>query len=149
MGANVVVVLPPCLDDANGLGARTELLHAQAFVAESAIEALVGADALGHCPPEDRLRNELGAVIRAEMPGRAMDADQASEDIDNPSRPMLPATSIARHSRVHSSTTVRHLSWRPSAHASKTKSTAQTWFRLVGAVGRGRPVAMRFRGRFR
>ena|SRR5215470_3483336 len=126
MGANVVVVLPPCLDDANGLGARTELLHAQAFVAESAIEALVGADALGHCPPEDRLRNELGAVIRAEMPGRAMDADQASEDIDNPSRPDAPRdVNRQAHSRVHSSTTVRHLSWRPSAHASKSPAVRQ------------------------
>ncbi len=35
---------------------------------------------------------------------------------------MLPATSIARHSRVNSSITVRHLSCWPLAHASKTKS---------------------------
>ena len=39
---------------------------------------------------------------------------------------MLPATSMARHSRVHSSTMVRHLSCLPSAQQSKTKSNAQT-----------------------
>jgi hypothetical protein len=39
---------------------------------------------------------------------------------------MPPATSIAKHSRVNSSTMVRHLSVRPSAHVSKTKSYAQT-----------------------
>lgn len=39
---------------------------------------------------------------------------------------MQPATSIARHSRVYSSTTVRHLSCWPLAQASNTKSLAQT-----------------------
>src|SRR6516164_3600081 len=45
----------------------------------------------------------------------------ASTSITRPER-MLPATSIARHSRVYSSMTVRHLSCCPFAQASKTKS---------------------------
>jgi hypothetical protein len=55
---------------------------------------------------------------------------------------MLSATSRARHSRVHSSTTVRHLSCLPSAQASKTKSYAQTCFGPVGGIGLGRLDAM-------
>ena len=39
---------------------------------------------------------------------------------------MLPATSMARHSRVHSSMTVKHLSCCPFAHVSNTKSYAHT-----------------------
>jgi len=39
---------------------------------------------------------------------------------------MLPATSMARAWCVHSSTTVRHLSFWPLAQASNTKSYAQT-----------------------
>jgi hypothetical protein len=54
-----------------------------------------------------------------------------------------------RLSRLHSSTTVRHFSERPSARVSKTKSIAHTWLGLVAGVGRGRRVAMRFRGRLR
>lgn len=37
-----------------------------------------------------------------------------------------PATSIARHSRVYSSITVKHFNCCPLAHASNTKSYAQT-----------------------
>jgi hypothetical protein len=46
---------------------------------------------------------------------------------------MEPATSMARHSRVYSSTTVRHLMLPPSAVASKTKSQARTTLALNGA----------------
>ena len=61
---------------------------------------------------------------------------------------MLPATSMANASRVHSSMTVRHLICWPVAEVSNTKSYAQTWFGPVGGVGRGRLSAMRRRGRF-
>ena len=72
----------------------------------------------------------------------------ASTSITRPER-MPPATSIARHSRVHSSTIVRHLSVCRFAQVSNTKSYAHTWFRAVGGSGRGRPVATRRRGRRR
>lgn len=54
---------------------------------------------------------------------------------------MLPATSMARHSLVNSSITVRHLSCRPLAQASNTKSDAQTWLTPVASDGRGRLAA--------
>ena len=52
---------------------------------------------------------------------------------------MPPATSIARHSRVHSSTIVRHVSVCRFAQVSNTKSYAHTWFRAVGGSGRAVP----------
>ena len=72
----------------------------------------------------------------------------ARTSITRPER-MPPATSIARHSRVHSSTIVRHVSVCRFAQVSNTKSYAHTWFRAVGGRGRGRPVATRRRGRRR
>jgi hypothetical protein len=57
--------------------------------------------------------------------------------ITRPER-MLPATSMASASRVHSSITVRHLSSWPFAHVSKTKSYAHTWFLPVATSGLGR-----------
>src|SRR5579859_2050301 len=61
---------------------------------------------------------------------------------------MLPATSIAKHSLVYSSITVRHFSCCPLAQASNRKSYAQTWFAPVGARGLGRCAATRRRGLF-
>src|ERR1700675_1266794 len=61
---------------------------------------------------------------------------------------MRPSTSMARPSFVHSSVTVRHFNGWPLAHQSKTKSYDHTWFAPVGSLGRGRPVAIRLRGRF-
>ena len=42
MRANIVVVLPPSLDDDLGLGSRPEPFKAQALVAELAVEAFTG-----------------------------------------------------------------------------------------------------------
>ena len=55
---------------------------------------------------------------------------------------MLPATSIAKHSRVYSSMTVRHFNCWPLAQASKTKSYAHRYPAPVAGNGRGRPVAI-------
>ena len=52
---------------------------------------------------------------------------------------MLPATSIARHSRVYSSITVRHFSCCPFAQASNTKSYAHRYPAPLAGNGRGRP----------
>jgi len=43
MRANVVVVLPPGLDYTSRFGATPKPLHAQALVAEAAVETFVGA----------------------------------------------------------------------------------------------------------
>lgn len=56
-----------------------------------------------------------------------------------------PATSMARHSRVYSSITVRHFNCRPLAHASNTESYAQTC-RAAVAGGCGRRTDTRRRG---
>lgn len=60
-----------------------------------------------------------------------------------------PATSIARHSRVYSSITVKHFNCCPLAHASNTKSYAQTCRADVAGWGRGRCTDTRRRGRSR
>ena len=49
---------------------------------------------------------------------------------------------------VYSSMIVRHLSCWLLAQESNTKSYAQTWFGPVAGIGLGRPLAMRFLGRF-
>lgn len=43
MGTDFVVVATPVLDDGGGFDAISEPLHAEAFVAEAAVEAFVGA----------------------------------------------------------------------------------------------------------
>jgi hypothetical protein len=57
--------------------------------------------------------------------------------------PMRLSTSIAKHSRVNSSTTVRYFGVCPVARASHTKLQARTSFARLGASGRGRPEAAR------
>jgi hypothetical protein len=60
------------------------------------------------------------------------------------------STSIARHSRMQSSTTVRQRSRWPSASPSLTKSIDQLWFAVLG-LGSGRrstgPIRLRLRRR--
>lgn len=65
-------------------------------------------------------------IVAAQEGRGATHAHQPGEHLDDPSRADRAPTSMARHSRVNSSTTVRHLINWPSAQASKTKSWAQT-----------------------
>jgi hypothetical protein len=94
VGAHGVVVVSPGFDDHTGFPARPEPLQGQAFVAELAVEALVGAvlpglagvaqrcaDARLGDPFEDGVADELWAVIRAHEQGRAVLANQAREDL--------------------------------------------------------------------
>ena len=118
-----VVVLPPSLDDDLRLAAGAEPFHAQAFVAKLAVEALVGAVLPGLAgvdqgdldvrlddPFKDRLADELRAVSERKIAGApCWLTSRASTSITRFER-MLPATSIAKLSRVNSSTTVKHLS---------------------------------------
>ena len=70
------------------------------------------------------------ALLRAGVGGRSRrpEAPALAVDAVGPrGERMPPATSIARHARVHSSTTVRHFKPWPLAHVSNTKSYAQTW----------------------
>ena len=99
MRPNVVVVLPPGLDRCDRLWAASEVLDAQALVAELPVEALVGAvlprfagiaeraaDALGDDPLQDRVRHELRPVVRAHEGGRAVDAHETGEHVDDAAR---------------------------------------------------------------
>jgi hypothetical protein len=67
-------------------------------------------------------------IVGPRIARHAMHADQLRQHLHHPTRPdrIEPATSIARLIRVNSSTTVRHLNFCPFAHASCTKSYAQT-----------------------
>ena len=73
-------------------------------------------------PAQDRARDELRPVVRAQIPRRAVDAHELRQHLDDAADRMPPATSIAKHSRVHSSMTVRHFSCCPFAQVSNTKS---------------------------
>jgi hypothetical protein len=77
------------------------------------------------------LRNTAGVPYCANS--RSSTAITRSASID-------AATSIAKHSRVHSSFTVSALSACPLPQVSCTKSYAHTWFAPVGASTRGWPV---------
>jgi hypothetical protein len=96
MWADVVVVLPPGLDDGASLGAAAEPLHAEALVAELAVEALVGPvlpglsgvderriDTLGRQPPQDGVRDELRSVVGTKVPWRAVHTHKARHYVDD------------------------------------------------------------------
>src|ERR1700733_12469047 len=157
-----VEVPAPVSDDDLGLGSGGDSRETQTFIAELAVEAFVHTilpglawfdqrrvDALIGDPFEQRARHELRAVVGAQMLGSAALAYQPGKHLAHAPRSVRPPTSIPKPSFVNSSATVRHLSWRPSAQASNTKSKAHTWFGPTGVCGRGRELAIRFRGRLR
>ena len=75
-------------------------------------------------PAQDRGGDELRPIVRPQVARRAVTLTScASTSITRPER-IPPATSIAKHSRVHSSTTVKHLSVCRLAQVSNTKSYA-------------------------
>lgn len=105
MGANVVVVLAPRLDDDDRFPARSEPLDAETLVAEFAVEALVGAvlpglaridqrrlDVLLHDPLQDRLADELGAIVGAQEGRSATLADQTAQNLND-----APGADAASH----------------------------------------------------
>src|SRR5271165_5300226 len=95
----MVVVPPPRLDHHLRLGPRTEPCEAEAFVAELAVEALAhpvlpGLARIDQCradpgprdPAQQRARDELRAVVRAQERRRAAFADQSRQHLDHPCR---------------------------------------------------------------
>ena len=130
--AHGVVVSTPDFDHDGGLGPGAEPLDRQALVAEAAVEAFVGAVLPGLAgtisavpmPPVAihsriaRLTNSGPLSERRKSGAPCVLTRRVSTSIIRCER-IDPATSIARHSRVNSSTTVRHFIWRPSAVASK------------------------------
>lgn len=108
---------PPGLDDDPGLGPVPEPFHAEALVAELPVEALgraipprlAGLDTGALQPLQDSAADELRAVVGPQIPGRAPCSltNRASTSMTRLER-MLPWTSIARASWVHSSVTTRH-----------------------------------------
>jgi hypothetical protein len=78
-------------------------------VAERCTDASLGD------PFEDATADEHRALIRAREQGRACWLTGREKISMTRCKRMAPATSMARHSRVYSSTTVRHLIWPPSA----------------------------------
>jgi len=99
VGADLVVVLAPRLDDRGGLLAVAKPFHAQARVAQLAVEALVGAvlprlarvaqdavDARGGEPPQNCTRDELRAVVAFERVRGAMEADEVRKHLDHAGR---------------------------------------------------------------
>jgi len=97
--ADGVVLLSPALDDHFGLSPAPEPVEGEAFVAELAVEALVGAvlpgfaggdvgglDALIGEPGQDGPGDELGPVVGADVLRGAVQADETRQDVDDPSR---------------------------------------------------------------
>src|SRR5512135_2489301 len=96
MGSHIIVMAPPDFDEDACFGAATKPFHVQARVPELAIEALVGTVlprlagideggidfGLGK-PLQDRLADELRAVIRAQKCRCTVRTDQAREHVDD------------------------------------------------------------------
>lgn len=97
--SHLVVVLPPELDDGDDLRPGAQPLETEALVAELPVEALLGAvlpglagrdvcgaDAELHRPPDDGRGDEFGPVVAAQVPWRAVDADQLGEHLNDAPR---------------------------------------------------------------
>ena len=122
MRANGVVVPPPFLYHDPRLGPTPEPFHRQTFVAKFALK--LSFKPFCHGLPGSisaRSRDSRAAHLSSafntnsgplsERRLRGAPRSLIRRDSTSITRPdlMLPATSIARHSRVYSSTTVRHL----------------------------------------
>jgi len=155
-------MLTPLLDDDLGLGACTKPFHAQALVAEFAVEAFVaailprlaridvrGVDASLVQPFEHSAADELGAVVRAQVARRTVNNDQATEHLDD-----AAGTDAALH--VDLQTLARLLVDDSQAFellavraGVEHEIIGHIWFGPVAGNGRGRWLATRRRGRLR
>src|SRR5260370_26667808 len=92
MGPDVVVVAPPLLDADFGFDAIPKPLQAQVLVAEFPVERFVGAilprlPRVDECgldlcrlePAKNRGRDELGAIVGAQVLWRAVHADELQQ----------------------------------------------------------------------
>ena len=89
MWADVIVILPPCLDEMTGMGERQEPVLVEAFIAELAVEAfgvavlcwlarsdVVPFDMVMMCPLQDSPAGEFRAVIADDAMGLAVPGDK-------------------------------------------------------------------------
>ena len=96
MGSRLVVVASPGFDERAGFGASSKPLHAEAFVTQPAIEALVRPVLSGlswsdghrfdvrlRKPAEDRDGDKLRTVIGAQILWRPVDAHESCEVVDD------------------------------------------------------------------
>ena len=131
MRPHVIVMAPPDFDEDARFGAAAKPFHAQALVAELAVEALVvavlprlagidqgGVDLRFGEPFQDRLAHELGPLSERRNAGAPCALIRRVSTSMTRAERMLPATSMAWHSRVNSSMMVRHLIFCPLAQAS-------------------------------
>ena len=96
MRSDLVVVPAPGLDDHPCFVARAEPFQTEAFIAQFPVEALVGAvlprlaridqrrlDVRFNDPGQDRLADELRAIVRPHVTGSPALADQSGQDLDD------------------------------------------------------------------
>ena len=135
MRPDLVVVPAPRFDADLRVQAIAKPLQRQVLVAELPVERFVGAVLPGL--PGSMNAVSICAVCSQRRMARATNSGPLSDrtyrgapwtltscvstSMTRPER-IPPATSIAMHSRVNSSMTVRHFNVRPSAHVSNTKS---------------------------
>lgn len=139
MGTDGVVLAPPLLDQDLRLRSIPEPLQPETLVPKLAVKALVRSVLQGF-PGSISAVSIFASVVQCKIARetnsgplsdrRCRGAPRTLTSFDSTSitrcEQMLPPTSIARHSRVNSSTTVKHFSVCPLAHASNTKSYAHT-----------------------
>ena len=135
MWPHCIVMATPDFDEDESFAAAAEPLQVQALIAQLAVEALVGAVLPGFARIDEggldvapsshfstaTLMNSGPLSDRRKAGAPRSLISRVNTSMTGAER-MLPATSIARHSRVNSSMMVRHLSFWPLAQASKTKS---------------------------
>ena len=122
MRVDLVVVTSPLGDAHFRLNPVPKPLQAEILVAQLPVEGFVGRilprlagvnqrrfDLRGVQPAPDGSRDKLRRVVRAQVPWAPCTLTSWAKTSMTRGDRMLPATSIARHSRVSSSTTVSHL----------------------------------------
>ena len=99
MRSHLVVMTAPVLDQDTGFLSRSEPLLVQTLIAKPPVEALIGAVLPGLAgvvqrgldirfsdPRQDRVADELRAVIRAHVARRTTCTDQTRQHLDDPIR---------------------------------------------------------------
>ena len=152
----------PGFDDDLGLAAGSEPLDAKTFVAELAVEGLVGAvlprfagvdvgslDLRVGKPIEDGIAHELRAIVRAQIHRSAMHAHQPRQHVDNPRRADA-ASHVDRKAFMGELVDHRQaLELLPVGAGIEHKVVGPDMVAARGGSGRGRLAAILRRGRLR
>ena len=162
MRPHLVVLAPPVLDHDPRIDPVLEPLHAEALVAELPVEALrshpfchglPGIDqARSRCSPRQASAGSLSTRTPARCPS-AGSAVRPGRSRASPAPRSLARSgccqpsSIAKHSRVYSSITVKHFSagrWRRHRTRSRRPTPGSRPLREAAAAGAPPPVAVAF-----